>query len=47
MMVIFSAVGPVGIGIGWGMAGASELVTAIFMSISAGFRSFIKEDEVF
>lgn len=36
MIIIFSSTGPLGIGIGWVLAQSSPLISATFMSISAG-----------
>jgi hypothetical protein len=38
MMIIFSLMGPLGIILGWGIAGNSLVVSGIFMAISAGSK---------
>ena len=40
LILIFSSTGPLGIAIGWILTDSSELISAIFMSISAGFPLF-------
>ena len=37
MILIFSVISPIGLGIGWALSSTSNLVDAIFNSISAGF----------
>lgn len=37
MIIIFSATGPLGIIFGWALSQTSALISAIFMSISAGY----------
>ena len=41
MIIIFSIISPIGLGIGWALSSTSDLVDAIFNSISAGFYNFI------
>lgn len=36
MIIIFALAGPVGIGIGWIISNSYELISAIFLAISAG-----------
>lgn len=36
MILIFSIISPIGLGIGWALSSTSDLVDAIFNSISAG-----------
>lgn len=38
MMIIFSLMGPIGILLGWGIAGNSLEISGIFMAISAGMK---------
>lgn len=40
MILIFSSTGPLGIVIGWILTDSSELISAIFMSISAGITLY-------
>ena len=44
MITIFSSTGPLGIGIGWGLAQTSDVIAAIFMSISAGYIFLFEND---
>ena len=37
MIIIFSSTGPLGIGIGWALTQTSPIISAVFMSISAGW----------
>jgi len=46
MILIFSCSTPLGIGLGWMIAGASKLIEGIFMSIAAGTFIYIAASEI-
>eukprot|EP01016_Furgasonia_blochmanni_P033035 TRINITY_DN3420_c0_g1_i22.p4 TRINITY_DN3420_c0_g1~~TRINITY_DN3420_c0_g1_i22.p4 ORF type:complete len:169 (-),score=32.82 TRINITY_DN3420_c0_g1_i22:277-783(-) len=46
MILIFSSTGPLGVGIGWILSEGSDLISGIFMAISAGTFLYIAAAEI-
>ena len=46
MILIFSTTTPLGIGIGWYLSNFSDIITAVFFSISSGTFIYIAASEI-